>query len=83
MEQPSTPHEIDITGDVCPMTFVRCKLLLDGLKAGEQLRITLRDGEPLRNVPRGLRDHGYVILDLSLRDPSVRADEYVLLVLKP
>jgi TusA-related sulfurtransferase len=60
--------ELDITGEVCPMTFVRTKLALEQLADGEILRIRLRDGEPRHNVPRAVRDHGHEIIGLSPLD---------------
>ena len=49
-------HDIDITGEVCPMTFVRTKLKLERMRPGETLSVRLRGEEPLRNVPRAARD---------------------------
>lgn len=58
-----TPKEtIDITGEVCPMTFVRTKLKLERMQPGEVLSVRLRGEEPLRNVPRAARDEGHIIL---------------------
>lgn len=54
--------ELDITGEVCPMTFVRTKLKIETMPPGSVLRIRLRGDEPLRNVPRALLDHGQEIL---------------------
>lgn len=54
--------EIDITADVCPMTFVRVKLALERLPAGALLGVRLNAGEPLRNVPRAAAAEGHVIL---------------------
>lgn len=65
MDMGETTHELDITGEVCPMTFVRTKLRLESMADGEILRIRLRDGEPLANVPRALADHGHEILRLE------------------
>ena len=56
---------LDITAEVCPMTFVRTKLVLEQMAAGEVLNIRLRDGEPRHNVPRAIKDHGHEILSLS------------------
>lgn len=53
---------LDITGEVCPMTFVRVKLKLQDLPPGAALEVRLREGEPLRNVPRALRQEGHSIL---------------------
>ena len=56
--------ELDITAEVCPMTFVRTKLALEQMAIGQVLNIRLRDGEPRHNVPRAVRDHGHEILSL-------------------
>lgn len=55
---------IDITADVCPMTFVRVKLALERLPSGAVLGVRLNAGEPLRNVPRSTRAEGHEILSL-------------------
>jgi len=55
---------IDITGEVCPMTFVRTKLKLERMRPGEVLVVRLRGEEPLRNVPRAARDEGHSILGI-------------------
>lgn len=67
MPEPSSrPNlELDITGDVCPMTFVRTKLALESLEKGQILEVRLRAGEPLRNVPRAVRAEGHVVLQSS------------------
>jgi TusA-related sulfurtransferase len=56
--------ELDITAEVCPMTFVRTKLKLEAMAPGSLLRVRLRGEEPLYNVPRALLDHGHAILDI-------------------
>jgi tRNA 2-thiouridine synthesizing protein A len=55
---------IDITGEVCPMTFVRTKLRLERMRPGEVLSVRLRGEEPLRNVPKAARDEGHSILGI-------------------
>lgn len=56
--------ELDITAEVCPMTFVRTKLRLETMAVGSVLLVRLRGEEPLHNVPRALLDHGHEILDI-------------------
>ena len=56
---------IDITGEVCPMTFVRTKLKLERMRSGEVLSVRLRGEEPLRNVPRAAREEGHTILGIE------------------
>lgn len=54
--------ELDISGETCPMTFVRTKIRLEAMRPGELLRVRLRGGEPLANVPRAVLDHGHSIV---------------------
>jgi tRNA 2-thiouridine synthesizing protein A len=55
-------QDLDITSEVCPMTFVRAKLRIEKMAVGETLKITMRPGEPAVNVPRALKDHGHEIV---------------------
>jgi len=47
------------------MTFVRTRLALDRLAAGQTLLVLLRGEEPLRNVPRTAREQGHQVLSLE------------------
>jgi tRNA 2-thiouridine synthesizing protein A len=58
-------QEIDITRDICPMTFVRTRLALDRMASGQVLRVRLRGDEPLRNVPRSAVEQGHLVLALE------------------
>jgi tRNA 2-thiouridine synthesizing protein A len=62
-------QELDITGEVCPMTFVRTRLALDRMAPGQTLLVRLRGDEPLRNVPRTAREQGHEVLSLET-DPD-------------
>jgi TusA-related sulfurtransferase len=55
-------HRLDITQDVCPMTFVKTKLLLERMRPGETAEIRLTGDEPLANVPRSVAEHGHDVL---------------------
>lgn len=61
---------LDITADVCPMTFVRVKLALERMGAQGALLVRLNDGEPLRNVPRAARAEGYRVEELGPESPG-------------
>lgn len=52
---------LDITAHVCPMTFVRTKLVAERLEPGQTLEVRLNAGEPLVNVPRALQEQGYAV----------------------
>lgn len=58
-------YSLDITTDICPITMVKTKLLLEDMPEGEIAIIRLNSGEPLDNVPRTLRDQGHDILELE------------------
>jgi len=59
---------IDITTDTCPMTFVKTKLRLEKMQAGEVLEVLLNDGEPLKNVPLSAIELGYEVLEKQRQD---------------
>jgi TusA-related sulfurtransferase len=61
----ATDIALDITRDICPMTFVRTRLLLDKAPPGAVLRIRLTGREPLGNVPRSARELGHAVVSLS------------------
>lgn len=54
---------IDITADTCPMTFVRTRLQLDRMAAGEVLEVRYQGEEPRLNLARSLSEQGHAILD--------------------
>lgn len=56
---------LDITGDHCPMTFVKVKLALAALQRGEELDVALSAGEPLNNVPRTVTEQGHQVVSIS------------------
>ncbi len=56
-------YTLDITGELCPMTLVKTKLMLEKLAPGDLLMIRLRGAEARRNVPQSLKDHGYEVLE--------------------
>jgi tRNA 2-thiouridine synthesizing protein A len=59
---------LDITGDACPMTFVKTKLALEMLEPGQILEVYLNGGEAVKNVPSSLRNEGHRVLALEKRE---------------
>ena len=57
--------EIDISRELCPMTYVRTRLALDRMQPGDVLRVTLRGAEPRRNVPRTAVEQGHTVLSVE------------------
>ena len=62
---------LDITEDVCPMTFVKTRLLIEKMPEGEVAEILLKGEEPLQNVPDSLTELGHVILSLDPQEDGV------------
>ena len=56
-------YYLDITRDRCPMTFVKTRLMLDKMQAGEKLAVSLTGQEPLQNVPRSAEEIGCRVSD--------------------
>jgi TusA-related sulfurtransferase len=61
---------LDISGEVCPLTFVRTKLLIERMKPGQAAEIRLKGPEPLANVPRAVTGLGHSVLALVPEDPT-------------
>ncbi len=65
---------LDITADVCPLTFVRTKLLLEKMPPGAMATVRLKGAQPLDNVPRSVKAHGHEVVSLEAEDPASSAD---------
>ena len=53
--------QLDLRGTPCPINFVRTKLRLQQMQAGELLEVWLDPGEPIEQVPDSLKMAGYQI----------------------
>mgnify|MGYP006434429563 FL=1 len=62
---------IDITDEVCPMTFVKTKLLIERMTPGQTAEVRLKGKEPIENVPRNVIDHGHEVLSLECDDDGI------------
>ena len=60
-----TTHSLDLRGTPCPVNFIRCKLALEALQSGEQLKVQLDRGEPEEMVVPGLKDAGHGVQVLA------------------
>lgn len=75
-------HELDITRDVCPMTFVKVRLMIEKMEHGEILAIRLCGDEPIKNVPDSLVELGHSILSIESPDEKIGKNTHVLRVQK-
>jgi TusA-related sulfurtransferase len=58
-------RDLNITNEICPMTFVRTRLALDQMESGQVLRVLLTGAEPLRNVPETAKQQGHEVLAIT------------------
>ena len=58
-------QSIDVTGELCPMTFVHVRLALDRLPPAAKLAVLLRGDEARRNVPRTALEQGHQLLSMD------------------
>lgn len=58
-------RDLDLSGEVCPYTFVKSKLALEDLNAGQILRIIVDNSESASNVPKSLELEGHEIVSLD------------------
>ena len=57
--------ELNIKGEVCPYTFVRSKLALEQMKAGEILQVIVDHQPATENVPRSMENEGHKVLKVE------------------
>lgn len=58
-------ERLDITRDMCPMTFVKARLFLEKCQHGQIVEILLSEGEPLENLPDALKLDGHKLISLD------------------
>ncbi len=73
--------QLDLRGTPCPINFVRTKMKLEQMEAGELLEVWLDAGEPIDQVPDSLKMAGYTIEQIIGGDASLSENrqEYFLL----
>jgi TusA-related sulfurtransferase len=54
---------LDLRGVACPMNFVKTKLYLDKLAAGETVRVLLDAGEPVESVSSSIVAEGHELME--------------------
>lgn len=54
--------ELNLRGEVCPYTFVKSKLALEVMQAGQVLQVVVDNDESASNVPRSMQNEGHDVL---------------------
>ena len=65
MPEERPDQSIDLRGVLCPMNFVKTKLKLEEMETGQVLEVLLDDGEPMRSVPRSVKEEGHKIVQVE------------------
>lgn len=65
MDDYTIDSELDLSGEVCPYTFIKSKLALEELASGQVLSVTVDNSESASNVPKSLHQEGHEILSLD------------------
>ena len=56
---------LHLCGIMCPNDFVQTKLRLEEMELGQVLELILDDGEPMRNVPRSIKEEGQKVIGVE------------------
>ena len=71
-------EKLDLRGVLCPINFVQTKLKLEEMEVDQVLEVILDDGEPMRNVPRSVKEEGHRIVKVE----NLPDNSYKLLIRK-
>ena len=75
----SRAKTIDLTGELCPMNWVRTKLALEAMAPGDTLEVWLDAGEAATSVPRSAAADGHAV---ESRAPDAQGRVRVVIVKK-
>ena len=65
MEEIRSDRKIDLRGVSCPLNYVKTKLKLEEMEAGQVLEVLLDDGESIISVPRSAKEDGFRIVRIE------------------
>ncbi len=77
-EEVRISKRIDIKGLVCPYTFVKAKIAIEGMEIGEVLEVLLDYEEASRSIPRSMEDHGQKVLKVE----QINGTDWILVIRK-
>lgn len=72
------PEVLDMKNTPCPINFVRTKIKLDEMEAGQELEVYLDDGEPIESVSTSVQEEGHKVVSKEQREDG----SWSLLVLR-
>jgi len=64
---------MDLRGTPCPLNWVKTKLRLEEMAAGDRVEVIVDEGNPSQNVPRSAEAEGHLIVAATpMPDDGVR-----------
>ena len=69
---------VDLKGEICPLTFVKSKLVLEGMKSGQILEVIVDHEPAIENVPRSMKNEGHEVIEVK----KIGKSEWKILVRK-
>ena len=70
--------EIDLLDEICPMTFVKTKLAIEKIKAGERIKVIYNSQEAKTNVPKSLNELNHKIITIK----DINKEKFYIIVEK-
>ncbi|MEM1579301.1 MAG: sulfurtransferase TusA family protein [Archaeoglobaceae archaeon] len=61
-------HKLDLSGEICPFTFIETKLKLEELEEGEILELIIDDPTAVRNLPKSVISEGHEVIEIKKCD---------------
>ena len=58
-------NELNLKGEICPMTFVKTKLAIEKLNSGERIKVIFNSSEAKINVPKSLKELNYKVIAIN------------------
>ena len=59
---------INLSGEVCPMTFVKTRLAVEKINYGERIKVIFDSSEAEVNVPKSLKELNHKIIEINKLD---------------
>lgn len=60
-----TPRLLDLRGEVCPYTFVKSKLVMEEMEAGQLLELIVDFPPAVKNVSRSMEMEGHQVMEVK------------------
>jgi TusA-related sulfurtransferase len=66
----AAPRVVDLRPYACPLTYVKTRIALERIAAGDRLELWLAPGEAVENVPRSAAEEGHRVLAVERLDAA-------------